>query len=91
MTAKRLLRAGGGTTAERKRRRQQLGPLRSRQVRPGTLVRYERATVELFWWMRACQIAVPATTVEFDTILCEYAEELWQVTELAIRGVLQTY
>ena len=81
MTARpRLSRAALAKAAKctRLKQRQGLGKLKDRLVRERTLRTY-RAHLQLFvTWMRVTGRRIPQRTLEFDTMLCEYAQCLWE-------------
>jgi integrase len=53
------------------------GPLRDKQIRPATLVRYTMAMQTFFLWISAVSLMVPDTSEEFDSLLQEWAEALY--------------
>ena len=54
------------------------GSLHGRVLKPGTVKRYTAHVKEFFRWCRRTGRTIPSSTVAFDTLLCAYAEELWQ-------------
>ncbi|CAK0843927.1 unnamed protein product, partial [Prorocentrum cordatum] len=63
------------------------GPLRNNQLKPGTLKRYGDAVKRFFAWMDRMSHPVPPHTGDFDVLLCEHFEHLWQEGDaLALAG-----
>ena len=76
-----------GDRARRREMRARLGPLRNNQLKPGTLKRYGDAVNNFFSWMDRMSLPVPPRTGDFDVLLCEYLEHLWQEGDaLALAG-----
>ena len=71
----------------RKHRRASLGTLRENQIKPRTRARYTYAVESFFQWLECMSLATPAATAEFDLLVCDYLEHLWQEGDcLALAG-----
>ena len=67
--------------AARKLARQALGPLSLRVVSPNALKRYKAALDWFFFWARATNRSIPATSFELDGLVAEAIETGWQEGE----------
>ena len=59
------------------RKRGNLGPLRERVLQPRTLKRYIRQVQAFFTWVEKSGKVLPDRVIDFDTLLCDFAEALW--------------
>ena len=81
MTARpRLSRAALAKSARATRRRVRagLGPLKDRLVSKRTLRTYRAHVRAFFRWVEVTGRSLPSRTVEFDCLLCEFAQSLWE-------------
>ena len=72
---------GLATKAERARARRRLGSLASRVVTPVTFQRYWRACSCFFNYLRLSEVQFPRNLYEYDMVLCQYVEHVWQEGE----------
>ncbi len=62
----------------RKILRKRAGSLHGRVIQPGTAKRYRVHVKEFFRWCARTGRTIPTSAVAFDTLLCAYAEGLWE-------------
>ena len=65
----------------RKEERKQLGPLTDLVVQPSTAKRYRHAVSSFFLWCHSLCIVLPASLVEFDLLVSEFINVLWEEGE----------
>lgn len=65
----------------RKKERQHLGPLRDLVVQPSTAKRYRHAVSSFFLWCQSLSHVLPSSLVEFDLLVADYINALWEEGE----------